>query len=565
MISRVLLAKEIFSKLSKSSSVLVGTVALLTSCGPSSGSAPAGLPLASPLKFAKTSPETADCEAQIRKQMVAHEIHFSGVAAISSEIARANQAFASAKKDSFSISVKAQQPQEVSVATEHASGGVSVGLSVGEAAKSLSLDIGWSEAEVQRSLRIEQRVMVSAECEAKVTSTTLVKTEGTKQAGGETAYHQTTSVYYFNGETKVSEVDFNLPKGQVLNSMKSGPDDGPSNSTSAIYIANVGLADLKQGPLETRTVQAFDRTFHFEGIEMSVTPRPGQGGATGTPKTLMTMFSGRDAKEGVDFTDLFGQQKFSVPQELWKTVALGTSESSFGVKSRLGSNYLASNSSYILESSHRPPYEHADAYWKIQELKGSGSKRRFLLSENLQRTYKDTVQAADLVSNSTIQTNLPKIQEVKTSIAKATSVRRERIALILKYLKENYKYDLDMLANNVVRPLTTQEALDRGQGVCQHYAVIFTAIARALEIPSRIVVGYLLTGDAPGGHAWVEVEVAPGIWQAVEPQQQDALTNMHIRYYFPTARATFLEDKNANMLEAIEVMVNGDFVLLPKN
>jgi transglutaminase-like putative cysteine protease len=43
----------------------------------------------------------------------------------------------------------------------------------------------------------------------------------------------------------------------------------------------------------------------------------------------------------------------------------------------------------------------------------------------------------------------------------------------------------------------------RGKGVCQHYdyAVIFTAVARALKIPTRINAGYLMTDGYSGVHA----------------------------------------------------------------
>jgi transglutaminase-like putative cysteine protease len=50
---------------------------------------------------------------------------------------------------------------------------------------------------------------------------------------------------------------------------------------------------------------------------------------------------------------------------------------------------------------------------------------------------------------------------------------------------------------------TAAEALALGQGVCQDYAHVMLAIARACGLPSRYVSGHLL-GEG-GSHAWVEI------------------------------------------------------------
>jgi len=50
---------------------------------------------------------------------------------------------------------------------------------------------------------------------------------------------------------------------------------------------------------------------------------------------------------------------------------------------------------------------------------------------------------------------------------------------------------------------TASEALAQGSGVCQDYAHVMLAVARACGLPSRYVSGHLL-GEG-GSHAWVEV------------------------------------------------------------
>lgn len=64
---------------------------------------------------------------------------------------------------------------------------------------------------------------------------------------------------------------------------------------------------------------------------------------------------------------------------------------------------------------------------------------------------------------------------------------------------------------NVTNTFTQAEAaLAQGEGVCQDYAHIFIAAARAAGIPARYVSGYLMRDDTveqTAGHAWAEAHV----------------------------------------------------------
>jgi len=54
---------------------------------------------------------------------------------------------------------------------------------------------------------------------------------------------------------------------------------------------------------------------------------------------------------------------------------------------------------------------------------------------------------------------------------------------------------------------TAEEALSRGEGVCQDHAHVFIAAARLLDIPARYVSGYLMLDDQveqQATHAWAE-------------------------------------------------------------
>ena len=200
-----------------------------------------------------------------------------------------------------------------------------------------------------------------------------------------------------------------------------------------------------------------------------------------------------------------------------------------------------------MSTNQKLNYDHIRAYFDVNELPIQDGQNKFNLHEKTQPIVAGDVTPEDLASNDTIQTQLPKIQAVKRAILKiAPRDRSKQVTLILKYLKKHYAPDHEMETRNTIRPLTTAEALERGKGVCQHYSVIFTAIARSLKIPSRIVVGFFMTDDGPVADAWVEAEVTRGFWQVLEPQNPNALTETQTRYYFPLMRGTMFEDKSSS-------------------
>ncbi|WP_325063814.1 transglutaminase family protein [Pseudoblastomonas halimionae] len=57
---------------------------------------------------------------------------------------------------------------------------------------------------------------------------------------------------------------------------------------------------------------------------------------------------------------------------------------------------------------------------------------------------------------------------------------------------------------------SAEEAMEAGHGVCQDHAHIFAGLARALDVPTRYVSGYLMMNDRvdqEASHAWAEAHV----------------------------------------------------------
>jgi transglutaminase-like putative cysteine protease len=79
---------------------------------------------------------------------------------------------------------------------------------------------------------------------------------------------------------------------------------------------------------------------------------------------------------------------------------------------------------------------------------------------------------------------------------------------------------------------TAAEAFTDARGVCQDHAHIFIAAARAMNLPSRYVTGYLVTGvgaSSTAAHAWAEALVPDLGWVGFDPANNTCPTDHYVR------------------------------------
>jgi len=80
---------------------------------------------------------------------------------------------------------------------------------------------------------------------------------------------------------------------------------------------------------------------------------------------------------------------------------------------------------------------------------------------------------------------------------------------------------------------TAEEALAAGHGVCQDFAHIFIAAARAAEVPARYVSGHLYRRDGAhfqeAGHAWAEAWVEDLGWVAYDALNGISTDDAYVR------------------------------------
>jgi transglutaminase-like putative cysteine protease len=110
---------------------------------------------------------------------------------------------------------------------------------------------------------------------------------------------------------------------------------------------------------------------------------------------------------------------------------------------------------------------------------------------------------------------------------------------------------------------TADHALEAGRGVCQDFAHVFIAGARALRAPARYVSGYYLRTDRQeqdAGHAWAEAHVEGLGWVGFDPAHGVCMTDRHVRVavgpdYLEAAPARGAQVGGADEVLAVKVNV----------
>lgn len=108
------------------------------------------------------------------------------------------------------------------------------------------------------------------------------------------------------------------------------------------------------------------------------------------------------------------------------------------------------------------------------------------------------------------------------------------------WIKAEFKYLPG--STRIDTPVTT--VLKQRSGVCQDFAQLMIAVLRSAEIPARYVIGYIETETqrlaseaakapkligASESHAWVEVYLPGGFWWALDPTNDCAVGERHVK------------------------------------
>lgn len=123
----------------------------------------------------------------------------------------------------------------------------------------------------------------------------------------------------------------------------------------------------------------------------------------------------------------------------------------------------------------------------------------------------DRVRARYLRPTVTVQSDDPAIRRLSGEIVAGAASDPERIARILRWLEANVeKAPLDVFS--------ALDVLARRKAECQGHAYLYTALARAAGLPTRVVNGLVYSEQLDGFlyHSWTESLVGSQ-WQVVDP------------------------------------------------
>jgi hypothetical protein len=133
----------------------------------------------------------------------------------------------------------------------------------------------------------------------------------------------------------------------------------------------------------------------------------------------------------------------------------------------------------------------------------------------------------NLAATTEIPINHPKVVSLAKEAVFGADTTAEKVARLVRFVQLYIEDDLS------AEPLTLLDVIVRRKGDCSEHALLFTALARSLAIPCRMVAGLVYGGDtlrAFSPHAWNEV-VVNGQWIPVDPTWgQTTIDATHLRF-----------------------------------
>jgi transglutaminase-like putative cysteine protease len=119
---------------------------------------------------------------------------------------------------------------------------------------------------------------------------------------------------------------------------------------------------------------------------------------------------------------------------------------------------------------------------------------------------------------------------IKAALAhlSAKGTMLERAHELMQFVHDKIAYEV----GTSVAETTAAEAFASGRGVCQDHAHVLVGMARALNIPSRYITGYLVTGvgaSSAAAHAWAELLIPDLGWVGFDAANGQCPTDHYVR------------------------------------
>ncbi|ABB14528.1 transglutaminase domain-containing protein [Carboxydothermus hydrogenoformans] len=119
----------------------------------------------------------------------------------------------------------------------------------------------------------------------------------------------------------------------------------------------------------------------------------------------------------------------------------------------------------------------------------------------------------------------PLIIDTANKITSGLSDLKDKVKALHDFVVNTVEYNSDEDNLTMENEKNSVQVLLTKKGVCRHYSYLFAALARAVGIPTRTVVGI-----AGGGHEWNEVYI-DGQWLALDTTWDDQSQGVIYDYY----------------------------------
>ncbi len=120
----------------------------------------------------------------------------------------------------------------------------------------------------------------------------------------------------------------------------------------------------------------------------------------------------------------------------------------------------------------------------------------------------------------------PRVWEFAREVTRQAGTPLEKARALFSVLQRDYRYSLDLPRGASSHPLE-DFLFARKTGYCEHYATALVVLLRAVDVPARLVTGFMpsewneygeyLTVRQRDAHAWVEVYLSGSGWVTFDP------------------------------------------------
>jgi transglutaminase-like putative cysteine protease len=158
--------------------------------------------------------------------------------------------------------------------------------------------------------------------------------------------------------------------------------------------------------------------------------------------------------------------------------------------------------------------------------------------------------AGDLVRNPSRSEEVdPRIRELAEQILRDGGIDPEpgtrpieedaaAVRLLETHLRTQYTYSLDAQPVPPGMDATRWFLFEGRSGHCEYYASALTLMSRSIGVPARVLTGYIasdfnsVTGQyvvrESNAHAWIEAEIAPGMWRTFDGTPPSDFHDLHV-------------------------------------